>query len=60
MNRLTSNLKIVEYLEQIVKENPNLRLEQILYILDGDNDYFYEEPEKTLKRWKGSILFNKK
>lgn len=49
--RLHDNIKLLEYLKTFFIENPNLRFNQVLEILNDSKDYFYEEPEDTLKRW---------
>lgn len=60
MDRLQNNLKCLALLEKALKENPDLRIEQLFYTLDGIEDFFYEEPTKTLKRWEDIInKFNK-
>lgn len=55
MSRIDNNLKCLALLEKVLKENPDLRIEQLLYTVDGTEDFFYEEPTKTLKRWENII-----
>lgn len=55
VNRLWYNLRILGLIIKFLKKNPDLRFIQALYatrILHSFDDYFYEEPDKTLKRLK--------
>lgn len=45
------NKKLLSLIEKILNKFPNFRFEQLIYILDGTKDHFYEEPDATLKRW---------
>ena len=60
-NRKEYNLKCIKVLENIIKNNPKLRFCQILEIcgIKVDENIFYEEPIKTLRRFENSDL-NKK
>lgn len=50
--RLHYNFKILEYLREFFTNNPDLRFNQCIEILNGDKkDYFNEEPSETLERW---------
>lgn len=51
------NEKILYKLSQILNENPTLRFNQIMFILNETNDYFNEEPKITYERLKQK--FNK-
>lgn len=55
MDRLSNNLKCLNFLKEILEDNPGIRIEQLLHLLDGTDDWFYEEPTKTLKRWKDTF-----
>jgi hypothetical protein len=48
--RETYNEKILNELCKILNENPELRFNQIMYILNETNDYFNEEPKITYER----------
>ena len=47
--------KCLELLSSYLDKHKDLRLEQLIYILDESKDYFYEEPEQTFKRWQNKI-----
>lgn len=43
---------VLEYLKNFLINNPDLRFNQSIEILNGGSkDYFYEEPSETLERW---------
>ena len=50
-DRLINNVYCAALLIKTLKDNPHLRIEQLLFILDEAQDYFNEEPDITLKRW---------
>lgn len=50
--REEENKKILEFLKDTLEKNPDLRFEQLIWILDQGEDRFYEEPWETLRRWK--------
>lgn len=52
MTRLEANLKIVYYLEEFFKQNPDMRFQQALYGLNiiTNEDKFYEESVDTYER----------
>lgn len=52
MNRLEYNLQCIDILKSFIVDHPDLRIEQIISMLDGKKDRFYEESDKTLYRWK--------
>ena len=52
MNRLEYNLQCIDILKSFIVDYPDLRIEQIISMLDGKKDRFYEESDKTLHRWK--------
>lgn len=52
MSRFKANMECIEFLVQELNKYPDLRMEQLLWNLDQGQDHFYEEPDKTLKRWK--------
>lgn len=58
-NRLETNLKIYELLGDFILDHPDLRFNQILWILNIVNkeDRFYETPEETLRKVK-DILYH--
>lgn len=50
--RLHDNLKVLDYLRNFLINNPDLRFNQSIEILNGGKkNYFNEEPSETLKRW---------
>lgn len=46
------NHECLEFISNELKKNPDLRFNQLMYILNGTDDWFNEEPSKTLSRWK--------
>lgn len=58
MNRLESNIKILDIVKQLACMFPDMRFNQLLIntqvVLEG-KDQFYEEPEKTLDRLRNYI-----
>lgn len=55
-NRLYYNEQILRVLgEYLRKDGQKLRFCQLLYILNKEEDYFYEEPEKTLARFCATL-----
>lgn len=52
--RLHDNIKLLEFLKKFFVENPDIRFNQGIEILNGYGNYFYEEPSETLKRWIGT------
>ena len=44
------NTLILNKLYDILDKNPDLRFNQIMYIVNGTDDHFNEEPWVTLKR----------
>ena len=58
MNRLESNIKILDILKQLACMFPDMRFNQLLIniqvVLEG-KDQFYEESEKTLDRLRNYI-----
>lgn len=50
-DRLINNVDCAALLIKTLRDNPDLRIEQLLFILDEAQDYFNEEPDITLKRW---------
>ena len=68
MTRQSQNEELVKVLNNLVKDNPDLRFSQILYVFRfvkanrptrdaGDNwqNEFYVEPEEILKRVKQAL-----
>jgi hypothetical protein len=53
--RQESNKEIVEILNKIVEDYPEMRFCQILTILSLDRDRFYEESCDTLKKIKECV-----
>lgn len=52
-NRLTHSINCLEMLKDFIIQHPEIRLEQLLGILDTEGvDRFYEEPWTTEERWK--------
>lgn len=62
MNRLESNVKILDIVKQLAYEFPDMRFNQllmnVLIILEG-KDQFYEESEETLNRLRNYIKTRK-
>ena len=61
MNMKTDeNRKIIEMIETIISDNPQLRFNQILHslnIVNCERSTFYDEPEDVVKRIKDSGLY---
>lgn len=57
--RLETNIKILNIIEQLVHEFPDMRFIQLLTAVDVilGTDQFYEESEITLKRIKEQIKY---
>lgn len=58
MNRLESNLKILDIIKQLAYEFPDMRFNQLLmnvFIILKDKDQFYEESKETLNRLRNYI-----
>lgn len=62
MTRLESNIKILNIVEQLVHEFPNMRFIQLLMVVDAviDTDQFNEESEVTLNRIKEKIKYQQR
>ena len=59
MNRLEYNLQCIDILKSFIVDHPDLRIEQIISMLDGKKDRFYEESDKTLYRRKKAYAIGK-
>ena len=58
MNRLESNVKILDIIKQLAYMFPDMRFNQLLIntqVILEDEDQFYEESEKTLDRLRNYI-----
>lgn len=51
------NYKCAVILSELIAIHPELRIEQILQLLDDQEDRFYEEPNRTYERWVNSDLY---
>ena len=62
MTRLESNIKILNIVEQLVHEFPDMRFIQLLMVVDVviDTDQFNEESEVTLNRIKEKIEYQQR
>ena len=62
MTRLESNIKILNIVEQLVHEFPDMRFIQLLMVVDAviDTDQFNEESEVTLNRIKEKIEYQQR
>ena len=62
MTRLESNIKILNIVEQLVHEFPDMRFIQLLMVIDAiiDTDQFNEESEVTLNRIKEKIEYQQR
>lgn len=62
MTRLESNIKILNIVEQLVHEFPDMRFIQLLTTVDAilSTDQFYEESEVTLNRIKEKIKYQQR
>jgi hypothetical protein len=49
-NRELYNKLILNKLQGILDKNPDLRFNQLMHIINGQDDYFNEEPWVTYKR----------
>ena len=50
--RFYYNLKILKFLAEFLGKNPYLRFCQLIDILNKNKNYYFEEPEDTLKRYE--------
>ena len=59
ITRLEANIKILNIIEQLIHEFPDMRFIQLLTTIDVilGTDQFYEESEITLKRIKEYIKY---
>ena len=53
--RLEDSFKCIDILKGFLYDNPQLRLEQAIAILDKGVDYFNEEPQETARRWSNEV-----
>lgn len=62
MTRLESNIKILNIVEQLIHEFPDMRFIQLLMVVDAviDTDQFNEESEVTLNRIKEKIEYQQR
>lgn len=62
MPRLEANIKILNIVEQLVHEFPDMRFIQLLMVIDAviDTDQFNEESEVTLNRIKEKIEYQQR
>lgn len=62
MTRLEANIKILNIVEQLVHEFPDMRFIQLLMVVDAviDTDQFNEESEVTLNRIKEKIEYQQR
>lgn len=62
MTRLESNIKILNIVEQLVHEFPDMRFIQLLMVVDAviDTDQFNEESEVTFNRIKEKIEYQQR
>lgn len=62
MTTLESNIKILNIVEQLVHEFPDMRFIQLLTTVDAilGTDQFYEESEVTLNRIKEKIEYQQR
>ena len=62
MTILESNIKILNIVEQLVHEFPDMRFIQLLTVVDAilGTDQFYEESEVTLNRIKEKIEYQQR
>ncbi|MBS5612923.1 MAG: hypothetical protein KHX29_02370 [Prevotella buccalis] len=50
--RQEDNIRVLHLLEECLHgDGKHLRFCQLIEILNGHTDYFYEEPEATFERW---------
>lgn len=54
--RCHANEQILQLLGEYLRgEGRELRFNQLMYILNGTEDYFHEEPEETLVRFRAKL-----
>lgn len=59
-NREFYNKKIIELLSEVIDDNPEIRFNQIIYMLNHDiQDIFSEEPDVTYNRLVNKIIESK-
>lgn len=54
------NMRILKVLKDIIHEHPELRFGQIIETINGNKEFFYEEPWNTLERFQKWHIKNKK
>lgn len=57
--RIEYNYKCACILSELIAIYPDLRINQIISILNGSIDRFYEEPNTTYERWVQSDFYKK-
>lgn len=55
LNRQIYNQKILDYIIEFLGKHPYMRFNQMMYIINGTNDYFNEEPWDTYERLKKAL-----
>lgn len=61
-DRRNANLELLNILHDIIEnETLDFRLGQLIIVLQtgNKNDFFNEEPQVTLKRWKNNEIYKK-
>lgn len=54
--RQHNNEQILQLLSEYLRgEGRELRFNQLMFILNQTQDYFYEEPEETLRRFRATL-----
>lgn len=56
LNRQIYNQKILDLITNFLSNNPYIRFNQLMYIINETNDYFNEEPWDTYERIKDKLL----
>lgn len=50
-DRIKYNSAIIKLIENYLSKYPDLRFNQLMYILNGTDDFFNEEPKQTYSRF---------
>lgn len=59
--RRHDNEQILQLLDEYLqREGRELRFNQLMYMLNGTEDYFHEEPAETLARYRATLKLSQK
>lgn len=55
LNRQIYNQKILDYITEFLGRHPYIRFNQLMYVINGTDDFYAEEPWDTYKRIKNKL-----